>query len=64
MISPRNFIYENSRQRTQLFAGYSYDLFRHTIWSLRHFEVSSSSGQIIDRLGIQVFDQVFRPQDE
>jgi hypothetical protein len=35
----KNFVYERCRQRTQLSAGYSYDLFQHTVWSLQIYEV-------------------------
>jgi hypothetical protein len=35
---PRNFLYKKRCERTQLSAGYSYDSFRHTVWSLRIFE--------------------------
>jgi hypothetical protein len=36
---PRNFVHEKRRERAQLSAGYSYGLFRHTVWLLRIFEV-------------------------
>jgi hypothetical protein len=37
-VLPRNFVYEKRCQRTQISTGYSYDLYRHTVWSLWCFE--------------------------
>jgi hypothetical protein len=37
--APRKFIDERRRRRTHLSAGYSYESFRHTVWSLQIFEV-------------------------
>jgi hypothetical protein len=59
---PRNFVYEECRQRTQLSAGYSYDLFWHTVWLLRHFEVRFYFWADSGPIGTHVFDMVFRPQ--
>jgi hypothetical protein len=40
---PNNFVYEKCREWTQIYAGYPYDLFRHTVWSLQIFEVRLQS---------------------
>jgi hypothetical protein len=36
-MTPREFVYKKCRQQTQLSAGYSYDSFQHTVWSLQIF---------------------------
>jgi hypothetical protein len=55
---PRNFIYKKCRQRTKLSVGYSYNLFQHTVWWLRNFEVRVQCWTDLDKLSKEVKSQV------
>jgi hypothetical protein len=48
---------------TQFYVGYPYDSFRYTVWSLRHFELLLQFLTCYGQIGLQVFGQVFGPQD-
>jgi hypothetical protein len=60
---PRNFVYEQCRQGTQLSSGYSHDPFWHTVWPLLHFEFLLQYWTCYGQIGLQVFGHVFGPEN-